>query len=403
MRIELPPYVLQITGELRKGGYEAWAVGGCVRDSLLGRIPCDWDITTSAVPDEVLACLGRAGIRVICGSGLKHGTVTAIADGAHSCEITTYRSESAYSDSRRPDSVRFVPELETDLSRRDFTVNAMATDGEQIVDPFGGRSDLRTHTLRAVGDPEIRFCEDALRILRALRFSSQLGFEIGSATLLAMKRLAPHVTAVSAERRLAELDKLLSGEYAAATVRKYGDILNSSLGISGDCEAFSAAADVGVLTRDRDILFALFFGENANPAAAILKLSNARRAAVSSMLEMKTLGIPSCRADMLRAMRRYKKNTERCLEYCALDPKMTQSAHAALELVSKLRREKACYEISSLAVRGEDLISLGFEGKQIGRALDTVLDAVIRGELPDERKSIMEFLENMRGAGDVFI
>lgn len=397
MKIDLPEYVSKIIDELRKGGHEAWAVGGAVRDSLLGRAPYDWDVTTSALPDEVRECLEAAGIRVICASGLKHGTVSAICDGASPCEITTYRSESGYSDNRHPDGVSFVSDLATDLSRRDFTVNAMAADAHRIVDPFSGQRDLKERTIRAVGDPMLRFSEDALRILRALRFASQLGFSIETRTLDAMQQLAVLVQTISAERTLAELDKLLSGEHCAGIIKAHGDMLSRAIGVEAKYDGLLAAASHSSLPRDADILFALFFGSNAIEAAGALRLSNKRRLAVVSMLEMKEHGLPLSRADTLRAMRRCKGNIDRCIEYCAGDLSLRQDAETARAILADIRSENACYDIRSLAVNGTDVMSLGFAGAQVGRALEALLEAVIGGEVPNQRDALMAYLEKMRG------
>ena len=198
-------YILQALGD---AGYEGYLVGGCVRDFLLGKEPSDFDITTSALPEETMAVF--AADRVIP-TGLQHGTVTVLHDGM-AAEITTYRTETTYADGRHPDSVSFSRDLGDDLCRRDFTVNAMAMDAAgSIVDLYGGRVDLDAKIIRAVGDPTLRFTEDALRILRAFRFAAKLGFAIEKNTLNAAIALAPRLALVSRERVFAELEKLLCG------------------------------------------------------------------------------------------------------------------------------------------------------------------------------------------------
>lgn len=402
--IALPEYALTIIDELRHGGYEAWAVGGAVRDSLLGRIPEDWDITTSARPDEVCACLKAAGIRVICTSGLKHGTVTAVLDDtSHSCEITTYRSEERYSDNRHPDGVRFISDLSSDLARRDFTVNAIAADSKRIIDPFLGRIDLERRVLRTVGEPTVRFREDALRILRGLRFASQLGFALEPDTLCAMKELSSLVPSVSAERRLTELDKLLAGGYAAGVIRNYGDILCRSLGLEAQYGSLLDAAEQRALPQDRDVLFVLFFGERSEAAADALKLPNRRKKAVSSMLGMRASSLPLSRPDMLRALRRYGSNTERCIEYCSCDSSLSEDAEAARVLLAGIRSENACYDIRELDIDGRDVMNLGFSGSAVGQALEMLLEAVICGNVPNNREELMSYLTNTGGNGDVFV
>lgn len=204
MKIELPKKVLFIINNLQLHGYEAFAVGGCVRDSILARRPQDWDITTSAKPEEIKKLFRRT-----IDTGIEHGTVTVLF-GKDSFEVTTYRIDGAYEDSRHPKEVQFTNRLEEDLRRRDFTINAMAyNDQVRLVDVFGGMQDLNHHLIRCVGDPEERFSEDALRILRAVRFSAQLNFPIESATADAIRKLAPNLQNISAERIQAERVKLL--------------------------------------------------------------------------------------------------------------------------------------------------------------------------------------------------
>ncbi len=204
IQIDLPRDVREILAALRSAGYEAFAVGGCVRDSLLGRIPDDWDITTSASPQEVKQVFRRT-----VDTGLQHGTVTVLQSGT-GYEVTTYRVDGNYSDGRHPDSVTFTRSLAEDLCRRDFTINAMAyAPQEGLVDLFGGRQDLADGVIRAVGEPERRFSEDALRMMRAVRFSAQLGFSIAPETFAAIRELAPTLARVSAERIRVELVKTL--------------------------------------------------------------------------------------------------------------------------------------------------------------------------------------------------
>ena len=204
MKITLPRKVLMIINNLQLHGYEAFAVGGCVRDSILARRPEDWDITTSAKPEEIKKLFRRT-----VDTGIEHGTVTVLI-GKDSFEVTTYRVDGPYEDGRHPKEVRFTSRLEEDLQRRDFTINAMAYNDEvRLVDVFGGMQDLNHHLIRCVGDPRERFSEDALRILRAVRFSAQLNFPIEPETAEAIKELAPTLEKISAERIQAELVKLL--------------------------------------------------------------------------------------------------------------------------------------------------------------------------------------------------
>ena len=208
MKIELPKKVLFIINNLQLAGYDAFAVGGCVRDSILARKPQDWDITTSAKPEAIKEIFRRT-----VDTGIEHGTVTVMI-GKDSYEVTTYRIDGAYEDSRHPKEVRFTNCLEEDLRRRDFTINAMAyNDDVRLVDVFGGMQDLNHHLIRCVGDPRERFSEDALRILRAVRFSAQLDFPIEPDTAKAVKELAPNLKNISAERIQTELVKLLTSPH----------------------------------------------------------------------------------------------------------------------------------------------------------------------------------------------
>ena len=208
MKIELPRKVIMIINNLQLHGYEAFAVGGCVRDSILCRKPEDWDITTSARPEEVKRLFRRT-----VDTGIEHGTVTVMI-GKDGFEVTTYRVDGLYEDNRHPKEVTFTANLEEDLKRRDFTINAMAYNDEvRLVDVFGGMQDLNHHLIRCVGDPMERFSEDALRILRAVRFSAQLSFPIEGETADAVRKLAPTLNNISAERIQVELVKLLMSDH----------------------------------------------------------------------------------------------------------------------------------------------------------------------------------------------
>ena len=207
MNIVLEPGASALLDALHRAGFAAYAVGGCVRDSLLGLDPHDWDLCTSARPEQVMALFGE---EKCIPTGLQHGTVT-VKQGGRLYETTTFRTEGAYSDGRHPDAVCFVPDVREDLARRDFTINAMAYSAEEgLIDPFGGRDDLAAHRVRAVGEPERRFEEDALRILRLYRFAARFGFAIDPATGVAARALGPHLDCVSAERIQEELLKLLA-------------------------------------------------------------------------------------------------------------------------------------------------------------------------------------------------
>ena len=213
MKLTLDPGAAALLDALHAAGYAAYAVGGCVRDSLLGRTAHDWDLCTSALPQQVMELFGT---EQCIPTGLQHGTVT-IKYGGQLYEITTFRTEGSYTDGRHPDAVQFVPDVREDLARRDFTINAMAyNEAEGLVDPFGGQKDLQNGLLRAVGEPQQRFTEDALRILRLYRFAARFGFALDAATARAARQLAPHLDCISAERIQEELAKLLAAPQPGA-------------------------------------------------------------------------------------------------------------------------------------------------------------------------------------------
>lgn len=222
MTIVLPKEVQEVLAALSQSGYKAYVVGGCVRDSLLGLVPKDWDVTTSALPEETRRVFAD---RPVIGTGIQHGTVTVLMDGMP-VEVTTYRTDGAYSDHRRPDEVHFTPELREDLARRDFTINAMAYHpNEGIVDYYGGQMDCERGIIRCVGDPAERFEEDALRILRALRFASVLGFSMDSRTreqLIVKRGLLSHM---AMERITSEFSRLLCGEKASEVLRGFPTVV----------------------------------------------------------------------------------------------------------------------------------------------------------------------------------
>ena len=213
MKLTLDPGAAALLDALHAAGYAAYAVGGCVRDSLLGRTAHDWDLCTSALPQQVMELFGT---EQCIPTGLQHGTVT-IKYGGQLYETTTFRTEGSYTDGRHPDAVQFVPDVREDLARRDFTINAMAYNAaEGLVDPFGGQADLQNGLLRAVGEPQQRFTEDALRILRLYRFAARFGFTLDAATARAARQLAPHLDCISAERIQEELAKLLAAPQPGA-------------------------------------------------------------------------------------------------------------------------------------------------------------------------------------------
>ena len=248
-RSEIPGYVLSVMEKMSSEGYEIYVVGGAVRDLVSGKIPDDFDLATSASPEETVRVMDRYGIRY-ADTGLKHGTVMAVSEGKK-VEITSFRTDGEYNDKRHPDEVIFIKDINIDVKRRDFTINAMYLDAEGFVtDPEGGLKDIEAKLIRAVGDPEERFKEDALRILRALRFEASSGFGIEAETKKAMLRAAPGLADISAERIASEFKRILTGKYASETVRGSVDIISTFIPELKACEGFDQRSPY----HDRDVL-----------------------------------------------------------------------------------------------------------------------------------------------------
>ena len=354
-----PKYVLNILCALDSAGHRAVLAGGCVRDSLLGRRPSDWDIASSASPEEVLALFPRC-----VPTGIKHGTVTVLSGGG-SVEVTAFRAEGGYSDHRRPDSVSFGCPLEADLARRDLTVNAMAMDaaGERT-DPFGGRDDLRRRLLRCVGEPERRFDEDALRMLRTVRFSAQLGFEIEPRTLEAIRALAHLASGLSAERVRDELLKTLRSP-APGLVWQLVD-----LGLLGACLA------PGDASAPREALDVLPIYARLAHFCRDLELGgyimSTDRFLAALRFDGETLRRTASAVEVLKSGSRDWKRLLRDHGEAAV-----LAAHPKNRALRAVLRSGECWELSSLAIGGRELAALGYSGPELGRELRRLLDHVI--------------------------
>lgn len=354
-----PKYVLNILCALDSAGHRAVLAGGCVRDNLLGRRPSDWDIASSASPEEVLALFPRC-----VPTGIKHGTVTVLSGGG-SVEVTAFRAEGGYSDHRRPDSVSFGCPLEADLARRDLTVNAMAMDAAgEITDPFGGRDDLRRRLLRCVGEPERRFDEDALRMLRTVRFSAQLGFEIEPRTLEAIRALAHLASGLSAERVRDELLKTLRSP-APGLVWQLVDLglLNACLA-PGDASAPREALDVlPIYARLAHFCRGLELGGyimSTDRFLAALRFDGETLRRTASAVEV----LKSGSRDWKRLLRGHGEAA-------------VLAAHPKNRALRAVLRSGECWELSSLAIGGRELAALGYSGPELGRELRRLLDHVI--------------------------
>ena len=435
--IRLDAGAAALLARLHGAGYAAYAVGGCVRDSLLGRTPQDWDLCTSARPEQVLALFGEGQC---IPTGLQHGTVT-IKYGGQLYETTTFRTEGAYTDGRHPDEVHFVPDVRQDLARRDFTINAMAyNDAEGLIDPFGGQQDLQQGILRAVGDPATRFEEDALRILRLYRFAARFGFAIDPPTGQAARALCAHLDCVSVERIEEELSKLLAApapaayldekilkviipELSAPALQAAKPVVDAcpagiedlpvrwaallmSLGEDGTRKALkrlrcsnACIEQTAVLVRGmggsggrfllghekgHSIALPTACGSRVPPQRTVLGETSAapgQDAAPDTVIRIRKL------------LGRYDLHTVQRLAAlgAAMEPERAADFAAQAELAAQLDADGVCCRVSQLAVNGRDLMAAGIPaGPGLRRTLEALLDAVIRGQLLNERQCLLD-------------
>lgn len=406
MKLTLDPGAAALLDTLHGAGYAAYAVGGCVRDSLLGRTAHDWDLCTSALPQQVMALFGP---EQCIPTGLQHGTVT-IKYGGQLYETTTFRTEGSYTDGRHPDAVSFVPEVREDLARRDFTINAMAyNEAEGLVDPFGGQKDLQNGLLRAVGEPQQRFTEDALRILRLYRFAARFGFALDEATARAARQLAPHLDCVSAERIQGELAKLLAapqpGAYLEPAVLAVVlpeltlAALEAAKPVVDACPAGEEnlpvrwAALLGSLGEDdtRRVLKRLRCSNACIEETAILVRETAGQG-VSKEKAPAHAPAHAGEVAIRQLLGRYGLCTvERLCALCAaLHPQTAPECALAAQRARQLEADGVCCRISQLAVNGRDLMAAGIPaGPALRRVLEALLDGVIRAEYPNEKSALL--------------
>lgn len=390
----LPDYVLKAMDILKSGGFEAYAVGGCVRDALLGETPDDYDIAVSSEPAETERCF--SDFRCI-ETGIKHGTVTVIIDG-HTTELTTFRRDGEYRDNRHPARVSFTRGIQSDLARRDFTVNAMAYSPERgLIDLFGGQSDLQTGILRCVGDPYRRFEEDALRIMRCVRFASTLGFEIEAATARAALARAPLLKNISAERRFTELKKLLCGKNARRVLTGYREILEAAVpelnGIPPD--EYALAADRTGAVPGTELKLTLFLSplgaEKADRALCGLKCDNRQRGITEFILKNAEREFSSA-GEVKRFAGENGVDKARLLSVYRHTAGKTDDA-ILNDGIKAASEKNACLTVAGLAVNGTDLAAMGYKGKDIGAALSRLLRAVTDGEVKNERAALINRAE----------
>ncbi len=432
----LPESVSSCIAMLENAGYAAWCVGGCVRDDCLGRTPADYDLCTAALPEETERVFAAFPLVL---AGKKHGTVGVVReDGV--VEITTFRTEGAYHDNRHPDWVRFVPRVEEDLARRDFTVNAMAWSPTRgFADPFGGREDLQNKVLRAVGDPVQRFREDSLRILRGVRFAVRYGLAVEETTMAAMLSQAPLMENLARERVCVELCKLLP-LVTAEDLLRFAPILGAVLppvaaeigfqqhsphhkydvfthtahvvaGVPGDLTLRWAALlhDIGkvpTFTRDENGR-GHFYGhaaagaELADELLRSLKAPTALREQVTLLIGQHMTPLTEDKKLLRRRMSRLGVDTVWQLlalqradfgSKGVLEPRLSGEFDKIEDMIREIEAENACLKISDLAVNGYDLMALGIQGKAIGETLSHLLDQVLEESLPNEHQALLDYL-----------
>ncbi len=437
----LPKEVETIISRLEQNGYEAYAVGGCVRDTVLGKKPKDYDVTTSAFPEQVEKCF--KDLKVI-ETGIKHGTVTVVS-GGENVEVTTFRQDGEYSDHRRPDAVRFSSSLEDDLARRDFTINAMAYNQEKgLVDLYGGQKDLFLRKISCVGDPSERFGEDALRIMRALRFASELGFSVERRTAAAIHQMKELLKEISAEQVSHELTLLLCGIEPYHVLTEFSDVIAVIIPEIEPCIGFEqhnkyhvydvwthTAAAVERSEPHPDVRLALMLHDVAKPDCFKTDdegnghfYGHEKLSAEMSEKILRRLHFPSKTISRVSELIRYhyvtpvndEKVVKRLIatlgeenfflltEVMKGDNRAKQSSclervntiEAMRKKAEALIAEEHCLKLSDLAVKGSDMIELGYRGKDIGIILNKLLNAVIDGKVENERNALTEFAVNCK-------
>lgn len=442
MNIVLPSKIEYVLSTLNNNGYEGYIVGGCVRDFLMGKDPHDYDITTSATPEQVKECFGQ---NKIVETGIKHGTITLVIEGEN-IEITTYRIDGSYQDNRHPDKVMFSVNIEDDIKRRDFTVNSIAYNpANGFVDLFNGRQDIRNGLISCVGNADERFNEDGLRILRALRFASALGFEISKETSDAIHRNKILINNVSAERIWVEFKKLICGQSAHEVIAEYVDVIgvfipeilrtvefeqnnpyhcynvfnhtvNAIKNAPNDAIIRLAAFfhDIGkpcVYTQDENGVGHFYshgkFSEDiANEVLARLKCDNLTKEKVCMLVRYHDRPIEENESAVKRLLTKLSFGDVRkllALKRCdilAQSPEIRIERCAYLDrialLVDKIELDGACLSLKSLNINGNDLKALGVgEGKKIGEMLNFALESVINETVPNERKALLDFVKQM--------
>ena len=400
----LPVFIREILARFDAAGYEVFCVGGCVRDLMRGVTPHDWDLCTAALPEQTLALFADKTCLTV---GIRHGTVTVMWE-KHPVEITTYRCESAYVGHRAPSSVTFTPSLHEDCLRRDFTVNAMAyhpTVG--LRDDFGGADDLRAGILRCVGVPAERFDEDALRIMRALRFAAVLCFQIDAETAAALHTCAPLLQSISGERIFAEFRQLLMGDYAPAILSEYADVIGvfyPPLGYLRGQENRIAALFVRCRTAETRLAALLYLSgctdaDTVRKTVSCLPVERRFLDTVTALAADAAKEPPQTRPAMRRRMTSESVGqiTDQLSLHAALFPHHASACDTAAALCASIAAAGDVTRLSQLAVNGRDLAAQNIRGRAIGETLQMLLDAVIDGQTENTRDALLAYLTEHRG------
>lgn len=390
-KMNIPEPVRFVLDRLTGAGHSAHCVGGCVRDSLMGKTPSDFDVTTSARPDEMQNVFSDC--RVV-ETGLKHGTLTVVREHMN-IEITTYRIDGAYGDCRHPENVIFTDRLSDDLCRRDFTVNAMAySEQNGLTDLFGGIGDLEKKVIRCVGNAEERFSEDGLRILRALRFSSVLGFAPDSECSDAIRKLTPLLSNISRERIYTEITKLLGGKNCAGILSSFPETVAFAMGIDPDDVKYAAERiendDLSSPLMRYSLMLSRKTEDEARRLFGELKPSNEEKNKVMSYLRYRDYecrDLYSVRHLMCLTDSSFPK--ELSLFRSLLGSSVPGEAEKTGSLTEDILKKGLCYSLAQLEVKGNDLIEAGYRGQDIGNTLRSLLDKVLRDEIPNDRETLL--------------
>ena len=374
MQIYIPENIRTVLDILHNNGYEAYIVGGCVRDAVMGKEPDDYDICTSAYPEQIKECF--AGFTTI-DTGIRFGTVVVVSSGEN-VEVTTYRIDGKYSDGRHPESVTFTPSLREDLARRDFTVNALAySEEEGVMDFFSGEKAIEEQIIEAVGEAEKRFEEDSLRIMRALRFASVLGFAIEKSTDEAIRRLFYTLKKVSMERIQTELVKLIMGKDADRILMSYSSELKETIEGIKPCT-------VNSMPENKAYRLGVIFPENTDKYLKKLKFDNRTTRSAKNTAEIRKGIFPEKEDDVLMLLNRYGEEIV----------KLFAEEHGRSNFLLTILNKKPCYSIKQLNITGSDLIREGIApGPEIGDLLEKILTLVISGTIRNTKEDISAYIK----------